>query len=99
MNGNIKKDIWGKRIRTSEWRDQNPQPYHLAMPQMYVIIYHNNKNKKKSQFIEDLVSDLKKWKLEKVFFLFFIKEKNNFSRNETKKNRGSFRKQYSLIKG
>jgi hypothetical protein len=22
----------GKRIRTSEWRDQNPLPYHLAIP-------------------------------------------------------------------
>ena len=24
---------WGGRIRTSEWRDQNPLPYHLATPQ------------------------------------------------------------------
>src|SRR5256885_14507522 len=24
---------WGGRIRTSEWRDQNPPPYHLAAPQ------------------------------------------------------------------
>src|SRR5579871_2250585 len=23
---------WGGRIRTSEWRDQNPLPYHLATP-------------------------------------------------------------------
>ncbi len=22
----------GERIRTSEWRDQNPLPYHLATP-------------------------------------------------------------------
>ncbi len=25
-------DPWGGRTRTSEWRDQNPQPYHLATP-------------------------------------------------------------------
>src|SRR2546421_28336 len=25
---------WGGRIRTSEWRDQNPLPYHLATPQI-----------------------------------------------------------------
>jgi hypothetical protein len=24
---------WGARIRTSEWRNQNPLPYHLATPQ------------------------------------------------------------------
>ena len=24
---------WGGRIRTYEWRDQNPLPYHLATPQ------------------------------------------------------------------
>ena len=30
--------IWGRRIRTSEWRDQNPMPYHLAMPQFVLII-------------------------------------------------------------
>src|ERR1700681_3232185 len=24
---------WGGRIRTAEWRDQNPLPYHLATPQ------------------------------------------------------------------
>ena len=24
---------WGGRIRTYEWRSQNPQPYHLATPQ------------------------------------------------------------------
>lgn len=29
--------FWGKRIRTSEWRDQNPLPYHLAIPQ--IIFY------------------------------------------------------------
>lgn len=23
---------WGGRIRTSEWRDQNPLPYRLATP-------------------------------------------------------------------
>jgi hypothetical protein len=27
------KNGWGGRIRTSEWRDQNPLPYHLATPQ------------------------------------------------------------------
>ena len=26
---------WGARIRTWEWRDQNPLPYHLATPQHY----------------------------------------------------------------
>src|SRR5690606_153181 len=26
---------WGARIRTWEWRDQNPLPYHLATPQRY----------------------------------------------------------------
>ena len=24
---------WGARIRTWEWRNQNPLPYHLATPQ------------------------------------------------------------------
>ena len=28
------KNGWGGRIRTSEWRDQNPLPYHLATPQL-----------------------------------------------------------------
>ena len=28
-----KKNGWGGRIRTHEWRDQNPLPYHLATPQ------------------------------------------------------------------
>ena len=27
------KNGWGGRIRTHEWRDQNPLPYHLATPQ------------------------------------------------------------------
>ena len=27
---------WGGRIRTSEWRDQNPLPYHLATPQLSI---------------------------------------------------------------
>ena len=26
---------WGGRIRTSEWRNQNPLPYHLATPQKH----------------------------------------------------------------
>ena len=30
---------WGGRIRTLEWRDQNPLPYHLATPQKFE---HNN---------------------------------------------------------
>src|SRR6185503_3296162 len=25
---------WGARIRTWEWRNQNPLPYHLATPQL-----------------------------------------------------------------
>ena len=28
-----KSDGWGARIRTWEWRNQNPLPYHLATPQ------------------------------------------------------------------
>ena len=28
-----KKLGWGARIRTWEWRNQNPLPYHLATPQ------------------------------------------------------------------
>ncbi len=28
---------WGGRIRTSEWRNQNPLPYHLATPQHFVV--------------------------------------------------------------
>src|SRR5262249_8921626 len=27
------RDGWGARIRTWEWRNQNPLPYHLATPQ------------------------------------------------------------------
>ena len=27
---------WGGRIRTSEWRNQNPLPYHLATPQIRI---------------------------------------------------------------
>src|SRR5260370_1157230 len=30
----LEKTGWGGRIRTSEWRDQNPLPYHLATPQL-----------------------------------------------------------------
>ena len=36
--------IWGRRIRTSEWRDQNPQPYHLAIPQ-FLNIYNTLEKK------------------------------------------------------
>lgn len=36
----IKRDGWGGRIRTHEWRDQNPLPYRLATPQSN----HINKN-------------------------------------------------------
>jgi hypothetical protein len=28
---------WGGRIRTSEWRDQNPLPYRLATPQQSLL--------------------------------------------------------------
>jgi hypothetical protein len=28
----MRKSGWGGRIRTYEWRDQNPLPYHLATP-------------------------------------------------------------------
>jgi hypothetical protein len=28
---------WGARIRTWEWRNQNPLPYHLATPQQMHI--------------------------------------------------------------
>ncbi len=28
---------WGGRIRTSEWRDQNPLPYRLATPHRLTI--------------------------------------------------------------
>ena len=28
---------WGGRIRTYEWRDQNPLPYHLATPQNSIV--------------------------------------------------------------
>jgi hypothetical protein len=31
---------WGGRIRTSEWRDQNPLPYHLATPQQLSKLSH-----------------------------------------------------------
>ena len=39
MNNTRNKDGWGGRIRTLEWRDQNPLPYHLATPQKFE---HNN---------------------------------------------------------
>jgi hypothetical protein len=30
--------FWGERIRTSEWRNQNPQPYHLATPHWWISL-------------------------------------------------------------
>gem|GEM_PF-6991559 len=30
---------WGARIRTWEWRDQNPLPYRLATPQCVYLAY------------------------------------------------------------
>ena len=39
MNKMRNRDGWGGRIRTLEWRDQNPLPYHLATPQKFE---HNN---------------------------------------------------------
>ena len=39
MNNIRNRDGWGGRIRTLEWRDQNPLPYHLATPQKFE---HNN---------------------------------------------------------
>ena len=39
MNNMRNRDGWGGRIRTLEWRDQNPLPYHLATPQKFE---HNN---------------------------------------------------------
>ena len=35
MNKMRNRDGWGGRIRTLEWRDQNPLPYHLATPQKF----------------------------------------------------------------
>jgi hypothetical protein len=35
MNNMRNEDGWGGRIRTLEWRDQNPLPYHLATPQKF----------------------------------------------------------------
>jgi hypothetical protein len=32
-HGRPDRSGWGGRVRTSEWRDQNPLPYHLATPQ------------------------------------------------------------------
>ena len=29
---------WGGGIRTPEYRDQNPVPYHLATPQYYLTV-------------------------------------------------------------
>ncbi len=44
--GNFKgSNFWGGRIRTSEWRDQNPQPYRLATPQIIYLVLLNNKTK------------------------------------------------------
>ena len=34
---------WGGRVRTSEWRDQNPLPYHLATPHCVYLIYINSR--------------------------------------------------------
>ena len=36
FNINLLDAGWGGRIRTSEWRNQNPLPYHLATPQYAV---------------------------------------------------------------
>ena len=36
-NNNKDKNGWGTRIRTWECRDQNPVPYHLAIPQLFFI--------------------------------------------------------------
>ncbi len=33
-------NIWGGRIRTSEWRDQNPLPYHLATSHFNFPVYY-----------------------------------------------------------
>lgn len=34
---------WGGWIRTSEWRYQKPQPYHLATPQFrYIYILYTS---------------------------------------------------------
>ena len=33
MCARLRKSGWGGRVRTSEWRNQNPLPYHLATPQ------------------------------------------------------------------
>ena len=35
MNNMRNRNGWGGRIRTLEWRDQNPLPYHLATPQKF----------------------------------------------------------------
>ena len=31
---------WGGRIRTYGTRDQNPMPYHLATPQLYIGLHY-----------------------------------------------------------
>ena len=36
-DGDKGKIGWGGRIRTCEWRDQNPLPYHLATPQNLTV--------------------------------------------------------------
>src|SRR5262249_19417333 len=35
LTGETRLPGWGARIRTWEWRNQNPLPYHLATPQQY----------------------------------------------------------------
>lgn len=36
--------LWDGRIRTSEWRDQNPLPYRLATPHFYFYSKTNKTN-------------------------------------------------------
>ncbi|QHO49825.1 uncharacterized protein DS421_1g17350 [Arachis hypogaea] len=36
--------LWDGRIRTSEWRDQNPMPYRLATPHFFYSTFINTIN-------------------------------------------------------
>lgn len=65
FNKPIKRNGWGGRIRTHEWRDQNPLPYRLATPQSL----------KPNQWIWNIVKDTIsriKCLIVLAFFLFLI---------------------------
>jgi hypothetical protein len=57
-NNSLIKNGWGARIRTQEWRDQNPLPYRLATPHQIQLMNPRLKNKNSKHIFKHTITRL-----------------------------------------